>query len=75
MKERFPVEVVSNFLITFSLSINNDSVTLNRGILWLTWSMAVVLYNVDLLSVDESRDKDAMIYLILLSGYFSLRSS
>lgn len=75
VKERFSVEVVRNFLITFSLRINNGSVTLSRGILWLTWSLAVVLYNTDLLSVDESHDKDAMIYLILLSGCFSLKSS
>lgn len=75
VKESFPVEVISNFLVTFSLNINNGSVTLNRGILWLTWNLAVVLHNVDLLSFDESHDKDAIIYLILLSGYSSLRSS
>lgn len=75
VKESFPVEVISNFLVTFSLNINNGSVTLSRGILWLTWNLAVVLHNVDLLSFDESHDKDAIIYLILLSGYSSLRSS
>lgn len=75
VKESFPVEVVSNFLVTFSQSIKNSSVTLSRGVLWLTWNPAVVLHNIDLLSFDESHDKGAIIYLVLWSGYSFLRSS
>lgn len=75
VKESFPVEVVSRFLITFSQSIKNSSVTLSKRVLRLTWNPAVMLHNIDLLSFDEGRYKDAIIYLVLQSGYSFLRSS